>query len=95
LVTKSHYRIIANVVFKKMKEGGDTTWKQLAAGLALFLFSLSLVVVAFYSLPPLTESEKKLVVVPRSLEHVRNLASVGSKYAQTHYWTVVVAVASL
>lgn len=74
---------------------GVTTWKQLAAGMLLFVFSLSLVAVAFYSLPPLTEAERRVVVVPRSLEHVRNLASVGSKYAQTHYWTVVTAVASL
>ncbi len=83
--------------FESMNRSFDeaTTWKQLIAGLVLFLFSLSLVGVAFYSLPPLTESERSVVGVPRSLEQVRNLAGVGSKYAQTHYWTVVLAVASL
>ena len=45
--------------------------------------------------PPLSPAEREVLTVPRSLEQARALAALGSKYAHTHYWTVVAAVATI
>ncbi len=75
--------------------GQETSWRQLGAGLLLFVCAIGLLAAVFWMLPPLSPSEREVLVVPRSLEHVRALAALGSKYTHSHYWTVVAALGCL
>lgn len=73
----------------------ETSWSQLGAGLLLFASACALLGVVFWSLPPLTAAERAVLTVPRSLDEMRALAAVGSRYTDGHYWAVVAAVGCL
>lgn len=75
------------------QEGSARNW---AIGIILFLVYLSLLYVVFLNLPPLSGEEKNRIhLPPRSLQHIQEIASVGSKYTQDYYFTVMLAIALL
>ena len=68
-------------------EDKETSTRSIALGVLLFVASLGLLVLAFFSLPPLSSQEKeRLHIPPRSLEHVKSLVSIGSKYTENYYY---------
>lgn len=66
----------------------------LAAALGIFAVGALLVLFVLLSLPPLSAAERALIhIPPRSLDHVKDLARVGSRYTHDYYWTVLASVA--
>lgn len=82
-------------VLNKMDEGKEGRGNFIRAAL-LFGVGLFALLVVFLLLPPLSPDEKSRIhVPPRSIEHVKALALIGSKYTDEYYWNVMLTVATL
>jgi uncharacterized membrane protein YdjX (TVP38/TMEM64 family) len=76
--------------------GQETTSRQVAAGVALFLVSVALLAYLILSLPPLSAKDRALVYIPpRSLQQMQDLARIGAKYSEEYPASVMVLVAVL
>lgn len=63
---------------------------------ALFLLALVLLIVLFYNiLPPLTESDKAQLRLPRSIADVRTISRILSNYTQNYYYQVMGSILAL
>ncbi len=64
--------------------------------LAMFAVGALVLLLVFWNLPPLDADERQRIhVPPRSIQHVQDMAAVGSKYVGEYYYSTMMAVATL
>lgn len=72
------FKLKFSSIMESLKQ--ETSWKQIFIALALLGISCCVLLLIFRNLPPLSDEERALVhIPPTSLQHVKDLASVGSK----------------